>query len=220
MGPRMKFAALADDRRVWTPLRIITISILLLPAVAIVWILIVSSMVLMPIPAPVRHVDAVVSLAPGHQRLPAAVEYQEAGLADNLVISWFPDSISTAALEPEFGWLENQKCRATNENSVHCLTPELNSTYGEALAVGSLALAQDWDSILIVTSRYHVFRTRYIFERTLPTHIGVEVVAAPTELSNRSWVRHLGYENVAFIKAVFQTWKNGRMQPSQEPANQ
>lgn len=211
----MKFAVLADGRRVWTPLRMITISVFLIPAVALVWILIVSTMVLVPLQVAVRHVDAVVSLAPGHQRLPAAVEYQEAGLADNLVISWFPGSISSAAIEPEFGWLENQKCRATNESSVHCLTPELNSTYGEALAVGSLAVAKGWDSILIVTSRYHVFRTRYIFERTLPSHIGVEVVAAPTELSIKSWVRHIGYENVAFVKALLQTWKNGRVPLSQ-----
>lgn len=202
----MKFAAFNNGRRVWTRLRVITLAGLLLPAVALVWILIVSSMVLMPIPGAVRHTDAVVSLAPGHNRLPAALEHQQSGLAENLVVSWVPDSISSSAIEPEYGWLENQKCRTTTASFVFCPTPEINSTYGEALSVGRLSLEQDWNSVLIVTSRYHVFRTRYIFERTLPSNIDVEVVAAPTELSIKRWIYHIAYENAAFIKATFQIW--------------
>lgn len=201
----MNFDVPSDGARVCIPLRMISISVLLVSSVAIVWLLIVSSMVVMPFQDSRRHVDAVVSLAPGEQRLPAALQYQQSGLADNLIISWFPDSIGSEAVEPDVGWLENEKCRATNEPSVHCFTPGLNSTYGEALAVGNLANSQGWDSIMIVTSRYHVFRTRYIFERALPSDIGVKVIAAPTDLSTKSWVFHILYENAAFIKAIIQT---------------
>ncbi|MHA6967252.1 YdcF family protein [Glutamicibacter bergerei] len=184
----------------------IAVSVLLLPVVALVWFLFISAMVLKPVSGPVRHVDAVVSLAPGQHRLPTALEYHESGMSENLVVSWFPQLISGAVVKPELGWLESQICRAPDVGSVFCFTPELDSTYGEALSVSNLVLAQDWDSVVVVTSRYHVFRTRFIFERTLPAHIHVNVVAAPTELSAKGWITHIGYENLATIKAIFQTW--------------
>ncbi len=48
---------------------------------------------------------------------------------------------------------------------VMCFHPSPFSTRGEAEAVSRLAAKRGWRSIVVVTSTYHVFRARMLFER-------------------------------------------------------
>jgi uncharacterized SAM-binding protein YcdF (DUF218 family) len=45
------------------------------------------------------------------------------------------------------------------------MRPEPYSTRGEARLAARLARARGWDSLVVVTSRFHLFRARKLFER-------------------------------------------------------
>jgi uncharacterized SAM-binding protein YcdF (DUF218 family) len=77
------------------------------------------------------------------------------------------------------GWREaNRLCAAGSQLRVLCFRPDPNSTHGEAEDVARLARSRGWRSIVVVTSRYHVTRSRMLFERCLDGR--VPVVAAQT----------------------------------------
>jgi uncharacterized SAM-binding protein YcdF (DUF218 family) len=64
---------------------------------------------------------------------------------------------------------------------VVCFVPDPFSTTGEAEGVARLARERGWERVLVVTSSYHVLRTRLLFERCLGD--AVRVVAAGQALS-------------------------------------
>ncbi len=68
---------------------------------------------------------------------------------------------------------------------IHLYGQDVNSTAEEAAALRG-ALGDTRDKVLIVTSRYHVRRTRIVFRRYLP-HADVRVVATPSEARGSSW---------------------------------
>jgi uncharacterized SAM-binding protein YcdF (DUF218 family) len=57
--------------------------------------------------------------------------------------------------------------------SVICFTPRPNSTRGEAAEVARLARRDHWRSIAVVTSTYHVFRSRLLFRRCFEGKLAV-----------------------------------------------
>ena len=101
-----------------------------------------------------RRVDAVVVLAGGDERLPAALELVEAGVAPVLVLD--PDQPSWEAL-----------CGRNEPYEVVCYRPEPFSTRGEAQGVGRIARERGWESVAVVTSTYHLTRARLLFDRCL-----------------------------------------------------
>jgi uncharacterized SAM-binding protein YcdF (DUF218 family) len=109
---------------------------------------------------PVRS-DAVVVLSGDRDfRLPQALRLIRDDVAGALVIS--------DGRDPE--WPQaNRLCNGGARGfRVFCFRPEPYSTTGEADAVGSLAREQGWDSVVVVTSTFHVHRARMLFERCLP----------------------------------------------------
>ena len=62
---------------------------------------------------------------------------------------------------------------------VLCFTPNPNSTRGEAEEVARLAARRGWDSIAVVTSNYHVFRSRILFRRCYKGRVAVVGAHAP-----------------------------------------
>ena len=60
-----------------------------------------------------------------------------------------------------------------------CILPEPVNTYGEARTVAGLVAEHGWDQVTVVTSDFHVTRTRWLFDRCL--EVPVRVVAAPTD---------------------------------------
>jgi uncharacterized SAM-binding protein YcdF (DUF218 family) len=77
------------------------------------------------------------------------------------------------------GWRDaNRLCDGGSRLDVVCFRPQPYSTHGEAEDVARLARARGWRSLVVVTSRFHVTRSRLLFERC--TDGQVLVVAART----------------------------------------
>lgn len=116
----------------------------------------------------VAKADAVLALAGENQRLPIALELVERGVAPVLVIS--------DGLDPR--WTQaNRLCRFGDPARIVCLRPEPYSTRGEARLAGRLARERGWDSLVVVTSRFHLFRARTLFERCFDGRL--DLVGAP-----------------------------------------
>lgn len=116
----------------------------------------------------VAKADAVLVLAGENQRLPIALELVERGVAPVLVIS--------DGLDPR--WTQaNRLCRFGDPARIVCLRPEPYSTRGEARLAGRLARERGWDSLVVVTSRFHLFRARTLFERCFDGRL--DLVGAP-----------------------------------------
>ena len=120
---------------------------------------------------PPRAADAIVALAGDKRRLPVAVDLARRGLAPLVLVSEDDADLPRAEL-----------CAAGGDGfSVECFRPDPYSTRGEMREIRVLAEARGWQRVVVVTSRFHVRRTRMLFERCLDAD--VDVVAAP----NPTW---------------------------------
>lgn len=116
----------------------------------------------------VTSADAVIVLAGQRERLALGVELVDSGVAPVLVISDGLDPTWTAA---------NRLCRFGDPRRVVCRRPDPYSTQGEARLAAHLARERGWDSLVIVTSRFHLFRARRLFRRCFEgklTVVGLE----------------------------------------------
>jgi uncharacterized SAM-binding protein YcdF (DUF218 family) len=117
---------------------------------------------------PAAKADAVIVLAGEKRRLPIALELVERGVAPVLVIS--------DGLDPR--WTQaNRLCRFGDPQKIVCVRPEPYSTRGEAQLAARLAREHGWDSLVVVTSRFHLFRARRLFERCFDGRLAL--VGAP-----------------------------------------
>ncbi|MCP9484414.1 MAG: YdcF family protein [Gaiellaceae bacterium MAG52_C11] len=116
----------------------------------------------------VTTADAVVVLAGSRFRLPVGLELVERGVAPVLVISDGLDPRSPRA---------NSLCRERAQ--VLCPKPDPYSTRGEARLIARLAAERGWDSIVVVSSRFHLFRARILIERCYRGRLAF--VGAPTQ---------------------------------------
>jgi uncharacterized SAM-binding protein YcdF (DUF218 family) len=116
--------------------------------------------------------DAVVVLSGGRgHRLAEGRRLIAQGISDRLVIS--------DGLDPK--WVEARRlCRS---GRAICFTPDPYSTQGEARWIAQEARERGWDSVVVVTSTYHVRRARMIVERCYRGRLAV--VAAEPPLENR-----------------------------------
>ena len=163
----------------------------------------VNFQILNPSTGPVHHSNAVISLAPGQNRMPTSLQLLEEGVAHDLYISWSGNPAPEGStVLPEFQ-LETDICSDHSVQNVSCFVPKPISTLGEALTMRTIASEKQWKSVTVVTSSYHVFRTSYIFSRCLPG-VKVQVVAAPTDLSPGEWLFRVAYENASLVKAFIQ----------------
>lgn len=120
---------------------------------------------------PLPQADAVVVLAGSENRLAVGRELWEAGVAPTLVISDGLEPTWTAA---------NRLCRFEREREVLCPRPEPYSTRGEARTVAELARERGWDELVVVSSRFHLFRVRLLFERCFDGELGTVAAPNPT----------------------------------------
>jgi uncharacterized SAM-binding protein YcdF (DUF218 family) len=105
-----------------------------------------------------RRADAVVVLSGGRNfRLEKGLELVRRGVSDTLVIS---DGRAE-------GWIRANRLCADGADGfrVVCFKPDPYSTQGEAEAVAQLGRRNGWRSVTLVTSTFHVFRARMLFER-------------------------------------------------------
>lgn len=98
--------------------------------------------------------DAVVVLFGGKGRLPVGIELVERGVAPVLVVSQGRDP----------RWRSLGLC---DRRDIRVLCPVAGdeSTRGEARLIGRLARAQGWDSLVVVSSRFHLVRAGLLIRR-------------------------------------------------------
>ena len=133
--------------------------------------------------------DAVVVLSGGqNDRLPEGIRLVRAGVAPTLVIS---DGRAE-------GWAEaNRLCES---GGAVCFKPDPYSTQGEARWIGREAERRGWDTVVVVTSSYHVKRARAIVDRCLDGRLAV--VGTDPPVSNQvigiawEWPKSLYYFSV------------------------
>ena len=127
--------------------------------------------------------DAVVVLAGDTGRLPLALSLVRGGAAPVLVVS-----------EDESGRdpTRDGLCRDGELDGIElvCRRAVPYSTRGEARFAATLAARRGWDRIVVVTSRYHLFRAERLFERCTDAELVMrgtpeeavdEVLAIPLE---------------------------------------
>ncbi|MDQ1744170.1 MAG: hypothetical protein QOE23_2509 [Pseudonocardiales bacterium] len=124
-------------------------------------------------------------------RLEEGLRLAAAGYADTLVIS--------------IGWAKGrQRIAACADNDpryrVICFQPDPPTTRGEAEEVGRLARQQHWNSVLVVTSTYHLSRARLIVGRCMPGT--VRMVDTPARPSLGGWAYQFAYQTGGFAKAL------------------
>lgn len=122
------------------------------------WLVLCAFLFVWPREDEPRRADAVVVLSGGRKaRLEKGLELVRRGVADTLVIS---DGRAD-------GWIQaNRLCASGSEGfRVLCFKPDPYSTQGEAEAVARLGRRNGWRSVALVTSTFHVFRARMLFER-------------------------------------------------------
>jgi uncharacterized SAM-binding protein YcdF (DUF218 family) len=130
--------------------------ILLLAVVA--WLALCAVLFVWPREDSPERADAVVVLSGGRkERLAKGLELMRERVSDTLVIS---DGRAT-------GWTAaNRLCDGgASTFRVVCFRPDPYSTKGEAEAVARIGRRKGWSSIAVVTSRFHVFRAKMLFER-------------------------------------------------------
>ena len=171
------------------------------------WLLFVTLNVLYPSQGDLESPsDAVVSLSPQHYRLPLAEEIWSNTGTNTLVISY---------VEPGLGPFERytpphlpeaviEYCQTEPRDDVVCLPPVEISTIGEAFSVNDLAAEQSWDSITVVTSQWHTFRTLFLFNQCIDDDVDVNIVYPESQMSAEQWGWYIAYENAAFIKALYE----------------
>jgi uncharacterized SAM-binding protein YcdF (DUF218 family) len=102
-----------------------------------------------------KRADAVVVLAGPDDRLVAAEALVGGGIAPTLVIS-----TERSRESPQ----RDRLCRL-GEPAVICVYPGRFGTVSEAKAVSRLAAEHSWDTVVVVTSRYNLFRADRTLQR-------------------------------------------------------
>ena len=128
-------------------------------------------------PEEVEPADAVVVFAGAPERLPMATDLMAAAKAEVLVI---PNGQRP-------GWAAaNRLCADGGVDDqgrayeVLCPVPDPVTTRGEARAIAGVAAERGWESVVAVTSSYHIARAELLLERCFPGRI--QAVGVATEL--------------------------------------
>jgi uncharacterized SAM-binding protein YcdF (DUF218 family) len=137
------------------------------------------------------HVDAIVVLAGSRTRLPVGLELLRRRVAPVLVVS-----------KDTHDKRRRRLCRRPPDR-VLCFAADPYSTRGEAQAVARLAREHGWQSLAIVSSRFHLFRVRLLFRRC--TEARLELV--PARVTWWTWPLAVGSEWAKL--AVAETTRRG-----------
>lgn len=136
---------------------------------------------------PPARADAVVVLNGARNlRLDPGIRLVRQGIAPVLVISG-PDH--------DRRWLKARRlCRLGQVGSVRvvCFEPVPFSTRGEARGVARIAREHGWSRIVVVTSTFHVTRTRMLFDRCYHGQLWTVGVPAPWWRMVENWAFETG----------------------------
>ena len=82
--------------------------------------------------------------------------------------------------------------------TVTCFVPDPSTTRGEAQMIGRLAAERGWDSVVVVTWRAHVARSRMLVERCFDGEIRMVEDHLPMDPAH--WAREFAYQSGAWVK--------------------
>jgi uncharacterized SAM-binding protein YcdF (DUF218 family) len=141
----------------WLKIRRVVEAITLVPALLALSLL----PIVRPSTDPPAAADAVIVLSGDYgERRAEANSLVDRGLVPTLVFVGAPDRID-----------EDQLCQSRQRIEYVCLRPQPDNTRAEARAVAQLVKSRGWRSVVVVTSRYHVTRSRLVFRRCLDAEV-------------------------------------------------
>ena len=138
-------------------------------------------------------VDAVLVLGGlnGTARTQRALDLVDAGLTDTVVLSMPLGTQDTLA---------KHTCRHPPAGvDVVCFTPDPSTTRGEARELGRLAHERHWTRVAVVTSVYHVSRSRMIVDRCFDGT--VLMLPSDEHVSPATWADEWVYQTAGYVKA-------------------
>jgi len=142
---------------------------------------------------PLRHADAILILG-GDASDPFGFELRAHGWAPMVVVS-NPNG-------PRDPWLTQFCATPHPQLSLRCVVPDPPTTKGEGRELRRLASQYGWRTVIVVTSRQHISRARFILERCFDGDL--VMVASPAHISLPSWALAYGYETAGYLRAVLQ----------------
>ncbi len=165
-------------------------------ALFVLWLIACFLVVAEPTVNKPAKVDAIVVLGPPgvDGRVTEALSLAKQKYADTVVIS-VGDGVSV-------GGPAGARSACRNDNPAYqviCFQPSPTTTRGEAEELGRLVARHHWNSLIVVTSTYHISRGRLIVQRCVPAK--VLMVAAPGKPSATEWAYQFLYQTGGFVKA-------------------
>ena len=118
-----------------------------------IWLLLLHGQDRLP-----ARADAVVVLAGSTHRLPVALKLVQSNVADTLVVSEDDASGDRA----RYALCHGPKPK---RYTLICRFAAPNSTRGEARMIADLVRQKNWKTVVVVTSRYHIYRAHKLIRR-------------------------------------------------------
>jgi uncharacterized SAM-binding protein YcdF (DUF218 family) len=180
----------------------LTVIVLAVLGYAMSFALFVSNLPVAPAMAP--KADGIVALTGGGDRLDTAVSLLERGVGKRLLVSGVAQETTKETLAKMSGGGARFACCAD-------LGYAAEDTHGNAVEAAGWAHDHHFDSLVIVTSRYHMPRTMVEFSAALPD---VSLIAYPVEQSRvdlGNWWQHprtielLHHEYVKYLASLVTT---------------
>lgn len=124
---------------------------------------------------------AIVVLTGGRGRALTGLELLRAGAAKRLIISGVSEDADIDSIFPSGV--------SKKERSVIALEKSSKSTYENAIEVRELLSEKEINSILLITSEYHMQRAMLVFEKVMPRHVDIKEypVESPVFNAERWW---------------------------------
>jgi uncharacterized SAM-binding protein YcdF (DUF218 family) len=142
---------------------------------------------------PLRHADAILILGGAdHRRYPFGFSLGEQGWAPNVAVS-NPNGTRDRGL--------TRYCATPRPDfELHCFVPDPPTTAGEGLELRRLAERYRWRTVIVVTSRPHLSRARFILEQCFDGDL--VMVPTPAEISVRRWAYEYVYQTAGYVRAM------------------
>ncbi len=133
--------------------------------------------------AKVKNASAIVVYTGGTSRIDEAIKLLKDGKGKRLLISGVHPNISTKTLQKKFH---------IEENLFNCcvdIDKQAANTHGNAVETGKWSSSHKFDSLIIVTSTYHMPRSLLETQRRLPAVNLTPYPVPTTDFDNENWYK-------------------------------
>jgi uncharacterized SAM-binding protein YcdF (DUF218 family) len=142
-----------------------------------------------------RHADAILILGGDYyDRYPFGFDLGAQGWASNVVVS-NPNGTD----DP---WLTAYCAAPHPAFHLYCFAPDPETTKGEGRGLRRLASEHGWRTVIVVTTRPHISRARYILNQCFDGDL--VMVASPAHMSLPRWALEYVVQTMGYLRAVLQ----------------